>query len=229
MLSHHYVQRRSIIFIVDNDFNSVFYQDIAMKQVLSTFNKLDEQDYFGYISLGKNMELDSFVLEKKQRNTQLKTRLLNIFSKNYNYSYEKSATAKHSRLEIALEKALEWQVKLVEDTPITVNNRTYVGPHKWIVCLIGSDIYMVNDLLTRHQRTINKRPNLSISMLGLSSKPFKAHAQHYRKLCHLSRKGDFLNVVNRDSAEPLAEKFLSAMDVYQSQEIPIIREYFQNI
>ena len=108
MLSHHYVQRRSIIFIVDNDFNSVFYQDIAMKQVLSTFNKLDEQDYFGYISLGKNMELDSFVLEKKQRNTQLKTRLLNIFSKNYNYSYEKSATAKHSRLEIALEKALEW-------------------------------------------------------------------------------------------------------------------------
>ena len=42
MLSHHYVQRRSVIFIVDSDFNSVFYQDIAMKQVLSTFDKLDE-------------------------------------------------------------------------------------------------------------------------------------------------------------------------------------------
>ena len=151
---------------------------------------------------------------------------MKIFSKNYSFSYEKNATAKHSRLEIALEKALEWQMKLVEDTPITVNNKTYVGPHKWIVCLIGSDIYMVNDLLARHQQTIRKRPNLSISVLGLSSKPFKAHVPHYRKLCHASRQGDFLNVVDRDSAEPLAEKFLSAMDVYQSQEIPIIREYF---
>ena len=133
------------------------------------------------------MELDSFVLEKKQRNIQLKTRQLNMFSKNYSFSYEKNVTAKHSRLEIALEKALEWQIKLVEDTPVTVNNKTYVGPHKWIVCLIGSDIYMVNDLLTRHQHTIRKRPNLSISMLGLSSKPLKAHVSHYRKLCHTSR------------------------------------------
>ena len=88
--------------------------------------------------------------------------------------------AKHSRLEIALEKALEWQIKLVEDTPVTINNKTYVGPHKWIVCLIGSDIYMVNDLLTRHQHTIRKRPNLSISVLGLSSKPLKSHIKHYR-------------------------------------------------
>ena len=51
-LSHHYIRRRSVVFIVDSQFDSVVYRDKAMKYVRSFYrNRLNEQDYFGYISL----------------------------------------------------------------------------------------------------------------------------------------------------------------------------------
>ena len=51
-LSHHYVRRRSIVFIVDSQFDSVVYRDKAMKYVRDFFGEaLSDQDYFGYISL----------------------------------------------------------------------------------------------------------------------------------------------------------------------------------
>ena len=52
-LSHHYVLRRSVVFIVDTEFTGVFYHDKANKYVRRAFEKLDPEDYFGYISLGK--------------------------------------------------------------------------------------------------------------------------------------------------------------------------------
>ena len=52
MLSHHYVQRKSVVFIVDTAFSNVVYQEKANKYAQEFFNKLDNQDYFGYISLG---------------------------------------------------------------------------------------------------------------------------------------------------------------------------------
>lgn len=57
--------------------------------------------------------------------------------------------AKTKRLEKALEKALAWQANL-EDTKEAVNNNVYVGPHKWIVCLIGSDVYTVGDFILKN-------------------------------------------------------------------------------
>ena len=52
-LSHHYVLRRSVVFIVDTECSSVFYHYMANRQVKKFFKKLDDQDYFGYISLGE--------------------------------------------------------------------------------------------------------------------------------------------------------------------------------
>ena len=52
MLSHHYVQRKSVVFIVDTAFSNVVYQEKANKYAQEFFSKLDNQDYFGYISLG---------------------------------------------------------------------------------------------------------------------------------------------------------------------------------
>ena len=32
----------------------------------------------------------------------------------------------------------------------------YVGPHKWIVCLLGSDIYNVNNFVIEKSKKIKK-------------------------------------------------------------------------
>ena len=57
--------------------------------------------------------------------------------------FGQGAKSSDKRLEIALEKALRWQTTLVDDTEVKQNGHTYTGPHKWIVCLIGSDAYSV--------------------------------------------------------------------------------------
>ena len=96
-----------------------------------------------------------------------------------------SGGAKQKRLEKALERALTWQ-STVEDKTQVVNGNVYVGPHKWIVCLIGSDAYTVQDFILNHydsfkkKESDNKLKNLSISMMGLSGEPLKVHVQDYK-------------------------------------------------
>ena len=60
MLSHHYILRKSIVFIVDTEYSSVIYQDLANKYIKRQFKGLDSQDFVGYISLGrgKDAQLD---------------------------------------------------------------------------------------------------------------------------------------------------------------------------
>ena len=51
---------------------------------------------------------------------------------------------KQRDLEKALHKAMEWQNNLVPDEKVTAENgHEYIGPHKWIICLIGCDDYTV--------------------------------------------------------------------------------------
>ena len=54
MLSHHYILRKSVVFIVDTEFSSVRFQQKANKYAMKYFKKLNNEDFFGYISLGKN-------------------------------------------------------------------------------------------------------------------------------------------------------------------------------
>ena len=53
-----------------------------------------------------------------------------------------------------------------------MNDRLYIGPHKWIVCLIGGDCYTVEDFSTKYKKSLDRKNNLSISILGLSVDPF---------------------------------------------------------
>ena len=77
-LSHHYVLRRSVVFIVDTEFSSVFYHYMANRQVKKFFKKLDDQDYFGYISLGEKNISDQSALQMKQKNTTLQYKFLQM-------------------------------------------------------------------------------------------------------------------------------------------------------
>ena len=55
------------------------------------------------------------------------------------------AAKKKIRLELALEKAYEWQnSSKVDNYSVEKHGRTYYGPHKWIICLLGDDIYSIN-------------------------------------------------------------------------------------
>ena len=143
-------------------------------------------------------------------------------------SLDQVGGAKQKRLEKALEKALGWQSS-VDDTKETINGHDYFGPHKWIVCLIGADTYTVQDFMLKHKGAIEKKSNLSISIMGLSGEALELHTQDYKKLTNLTKEGEFLNIVEKATADHYAKQFFGAMNVYPSKEIPVVRERFHNI
>ena len=83
-LSHHYIQRRSVVFIVDSQFDSVFYREKVMKYVKNFFgNQLNDKDYFGFISLEDSEQacLDEIIIERRSANKKMKMRLLKKIAK----------------------------------------------------------------------------------------------------------------------------------------------------
>ena len=55
-LARHYILRRSVVFIVDNYFDSMVYQDLAFCTIEHVFKRLDGDDYFGFIPLRPSNE-----------------------------------------------------------------------------------------------------------------------------------------------------------------------------
>ena len=198
MLSCHYILNRSIVVIVDTEYTSVKHSALANEQIQNLFNGLDSNDYFGYISLGKNSQLDQLLLEKKNKNTHLKTSFLNKMSNKEPQimlsQFDELGTSKQKRLEKALEKALAWQ-NMIEDKITKINDRVFIGPHKWIVCLIGGDCYTVEDFSMKYSRTLQRKTNLSISILGLSVDALSQHTNQYIHLTQKTKRGQYLNIV----------------------------------
>merc|ERR1712060_88910 len=108
-LSHHYVLQRSIIFIVDIDYSSIFYKEKASQYVASFFDSMQPTELFGYINLSNRGE--EMQLEPKARNTLTKQRFLR--GMNSKSSEMLLGDKKHDyqldRLQDALQKALDWQ------------------------------------------------------------------------------------------------------------------------
>ena len=96
------------------------------------------------------------------------------------------------------------------------HKHVYIKPHKWIVCLLGSDAYSVRDLISTFGDKIKSKVNLNISVMGFSSEPFDMdhHGNQYKELTMLTRKGVYLNIVDKQTADVNAEKFFGSMEVY---------------
>ena len=78
-LSHYYIQRRSVVFIVDTQFDSFFFRDRVMKYVNDYFSdELDDKDYFGFISLDEATRAghDEIILDKRSASDKIKKNLL---------------------------------------------------------------------------------------------------------------------------------------------------------
>ena len=48
-LSHHYIVRRSVVFIVDSQYDSMVYREMAMRYASKFYKSLDDEDHFGFI------------------------------------------------------------------------------------------------------------------------------------------------------------------------------------
>ena len=85
---------------------------------------------------------------------KMKKNLLRDISKrevDYVFSSGSGENSKTLRLESALEKAYEWQNTLVPNFEVTTHKNVYIGPHKWIICLLGDDVYSINQFRLKHQ------------------------------------------------------------------------------
>ena len=60
----------------------------------------------------------------------------------------------------------------------------------------------------------SKQQNMSISIMLLSAESKNFHAKHYHKLCEMTKEGIFVNIVNKESIDKVADRFFSSMDLY---------------
>ena len=96
-LSHHYVLKRSVVFIVGEDFDSVFYKEKAHEYVKEFFKTMKPTDHFGYLSLGKNSNNNEIMLEPISRNTMTKQYFLEDLFENASESHLFSSNNYKSR------------------------------------------------------------------------------------------------------------------------------------
>jgi len=218
MLSHHYIERKSVVLIVDSEFGRM--RELANENVLKVLDNLKDQDDFAYISLGRNM--DCLQLEKRERNTMMKQ----TFLKKMGRSSSVRDPSKGTRLSSALVQAFEWQSSKIVDDKVVVRNHVYYGPHKWIICLLGSDDFNVKDFIVSHEKKINttnkEKNNLTISILALSNQELNHHSADYQRVAGLTKRGKYLNIVksqvNEEDDRKKAKQFFSTMDVYPSRQ-----------
>ena len=110
-LSHHYILKRSIVFIVDTDYSSDTYKQIAGRYVMSFFGSMQPTDCFGYIRLGYKSDDDEILLEPKMRNTKVKTLFLkSMKDKESEIRFGNQNIKRKYMLQEALKKALDWQM-----------------------------------------------------------------------------------------------------------------------
>ena len=112
-LSHHYILRRSVVFIVDSQYDSVFFRDKAMSYTREYFDKqLDENDYFGFIPLSSQGLKNEIMLEQRRANQHHKKKAMQDFAeREMDFVVHTSTNQKESktiRLERALQKAFDW-------------------------------------------------------------------------------------------------------------------------
>ena len=92
---------------------------------------------------------------------------------------------------------MDWQTEIVDNYAETINDHVYVGPHKWIVCLIGSNGCATGTFMSSNESVFRNMPNLSISVMCLSERPIARRlAYDYRKLALSSAEGTFCNKID---------------------------------
>ena len=92
---------------------------------------------------------------------------------------------------------MDWQTQKVDDFAELINDNVYVGPHKWIVCLVGSNNCVPSTFMTSNESIFNNMPNLSISVMCLSEIPVeKRFAEGYEKLTKSTSEGIFFNLTD---------------------------------
>ena len=52
------------------------------------------------------------------------------------------------------------------------------------------------------------------------------HSQDYYDLTELTKKGLFVNIVEKQSIDEVTQRFLASMDVFHSSKQPVIKEFF---
>jgi hypothetical protein len=123
---------------------------------------------------------------------------------------------------------LDWQKTKPSDSLEIVNGHSYYGPHKWIICLLGSGDYQLKFFLNEKSKELKKQTDLSISCLALSDTAFnESEAQNLQELTGTTIEGVFANITKKDTRfDELVKQFFAHLDVYPSEPLPILKETF---
>lgn len=73
---------------------------------------------------------------------------------------------------------------------------------------------------------MKKQPNLSLSILGLSSDEMTEHIEGYSEMCKQTSEGVYVNITDRNCCDELISQFQTSLEVYESKKMALITELF---
>ena len=107
-LRHHYILKRSVVFLVDSNFDGMANRERALSIVSNFFDSMSPTDSFGLLHIGVS-KLSDMILEAKGKNTTTKRAMLDDMMDMSKLAWEKRGRANESSsLDEALEMALDW-------------------------------------------------------------------------------------------------------------------------
>ena len=74
-LRHHYILKRSVVFLVDSNYDGMANRERALSIVSTFFDSMSPADSFGLLHIGTT-KLSNVILETKGKNTSTKRALL---------------------------------------------------------------------------------------------------------------------------------------------------------
>ena len=135
------------------------------------FDKLADDDFVGIIPLGPRHRSGVVPLGKKRDLKGLKEMFIKEIAESF---FPLSLCIDEYRgrrlsLNKALDTAQKWLMNQKNSTHV-INSDEYLGPHKWIVSLLGAPFYSPGTSFLDLKGKAQRNPNLNISTMILTTK-----------------------------------------------------------
>jgi len=182
-LSHHVQSKRSVYFVLDCAFEQYEWFRKCREFIHSTFEDLNDQDYFGLLHLQEG-SLYNILLEEAGKNREMKRNVLDSFM---NLDIE-GKIKRRNRVAVWMEEVI-FASRALPITTINYRGSIYEDPAKWVVVFIGS----FKDLFNLQGMETGSDPKTNLLIVCMTNETIDEESVEYvKQLIKMTNQGGFL-------------------------------------
>ncbi|TNV85841.1 hypothetical protein FGO68_gene299 [Halteria grandinella] len=214
LLSKFYVTRRAVQVIMELCNDDPTVHETMLNFVKATiFDKLRDNDHFGLMTMRSGKQpFSALKLEQKFKNLKVKQKVLRELNFTFRNSSDNNAdkVSSNTGLQQALKSSFH---QMMSQCPSEIHQRgsqSFISPQKWVVAIVGPQQQKLKGM----QNYLKSNPSASeinLIIIGVSVRDSKLCKQ-YRRLCHMTPEGQFVNLNFCEQEEEVGQIFAKIGD-----------------